>query len=114
MSNEIYRKHVANINCFEEYVRRQNKTNSKQIFSKLLKEICNANPISLRIIDNERINKQVFICLPYGSNIDINSFSYIQENSSLENVSAVECTDRNSIDIVYINGNIDMDDILHF
>ena len=114
LSNEIYREHVANSNCLEEYDKRQKKTNSKQIFAKLLKEISKSNPISLRIIDNERINKQVFICLPYGSNIDKHFFSYAQENPSIENVSVVECTDRKSIDIVYINGNIDMNDILHF
>ena len=112
--NKIYSDFIGEKNYFSEYKSRLDITKREDIYVDILNFVIAKNPINLRIIDNEKLNKKICVCFPLNYNISEEFIDARNSNKEFNTISFVKTNSLKEVMVLYINGNIDINDIYHF
>lgn len=112
-ANKIYEDYISEYDYFKEFCSRLN-IDRKESYIKFFEELLQNDPVSLRVIDNEKIYKEICLCVPYNFELDNDFIEAIRKNKAFENIKLIRHYDFNEFKVIYINGNIDMSEVFHF
>lgn len=113
VATKIFDEYVRDINYFEEFCNRVG-TDKGDAYSIFLDELYGSNPVTLRVIENEKLYKQVCICVPYDFEVDNDLIEGIKSSENFENINVIRTSEVKNMHVLCVNGNIDMNDIFHF
>lgn len=113
VATKIYDEYVRDINYLEEFCSRVG-TDKSDAYSIFLDELYGSNPVTLRVIENEKLYKQLCICVPYDFEVDDDLIEAIKSSENYENINIIKTSEVKNMHVLCVNGNIDMNDIFHF